>query len=450
MSGTVLLVDDDPLILRSLSRYLDGAGYEVLQESHGLGGIDTFERLRPDAVVLDLDLPDIHGLDVLARLREGNASVIMLTGTGDIDTAVKSMQLGAENFLTKPVELAHLGAVVGRAVEMTRLRRENAALRVRASSGPADAAGLGVSASMQEIARKVRILAESDRTTVLVTGESGTGKGWVAKLLHGASARANRPFVEVNCAGLTATFLDSELFGHEKGAYTDAKDRREGLFEAAHTGVLFLDEVGDLALELQPKLLKVLETKTFRRLGGAREIKVDARLVAATHQDLERHVTAGRFREDLFYRLNVTPLHLPPLRERTDEDRLALLHGLLAELRAEIRRGPSGFSEDALGRLLQYEWPGNIREMKNVLERAVIFGADADEIRQEHLPAELRRSSGRRSAQTFMPEALETVERRHIQRVLLHHDGNRTRAAKDLGIARATLINKIKSYGLDA
>src|SRR5690606_653117 len=183
--------------------------------------------------------------------------------------------------------------------------------------GPADTADLGVSAPMQEIAHKVRILAESDRTTVLITGESGTGKGWVARLLHGASGRSDRPFVEGNCAGLTATFLDSELFGHEKGAYTDAKDRREGLFEAAHTGVLFLDEVGDLALELQPKLLKVLETKTFRRLGGAREITVDVRLIAATHQDLDHRVADGTFREDLFYRLNVTPLRLPALRERT-------------------------------------------------------------------------------------------------------------------------------------
>ncbi|MEX2466277.1 MAG: sigma-54 dependent transcriptional regulator [Gemmatimonadota bacterium] len=448
MSGTVLLVDDDPAILRALGRYLTGLGYDVLSEPLGLAGVESFERHRPDVVVLDLDLPDVNGLEVLERMRERDGCVVMLTGTGDIDTAVRSMMLGAENFLTKPVELAHLGAVVGRAAEKTRLRRENAALRTHVGRSASDIDALGVSSQMRELARQVRLLAESDRTTVLLTGESGTGKGWVARLLHEMGNRADRPFVEVNCAGLTATFLDSELFGHEKGAYTDAKDRREGLFEAAHTGLLFLDEIGDLALELQPKLLKALETKTFRRLGGTREITVDVRLVAATHQDLDQRVADGTFREDLFYRLNVTPLRLPALRERTDEDRMALLHGLLGELRREIRRGPDTFSEEALERLIAYGWPGNIREMKNVLERAVIFGGDADEILPGHLPAELRRAPGGRSS-AFRPESLRDVERRHIHRVLLHHDGNRTWAAKDLGIARATLINKIRAYELD-
>jgi two-component system, NtrC family, response regulator AtoC len=447
MSGTVLLVDDDPAILRALGRYLTGLGYDVLSEPLGLGGVESFERHRPDVVVLDLDLPDINGLDVLERLREREACVVMLTGTGDIETAVKSMRLGAENFLTKPVELAHLGAVVGRAAEKTRLRRENAALKAR-SGGRSDIDALGVSPLMMDVARRVGLLAQSDRTTVLLTGESGTGKGWVARLLHRMSKRADRPFVEVNCAGLTATFLDSELFGHEKGAYTDAKDKREGLFEAAHTGLLFLDEVGDLAHELQPKLLKVLETKTFRRLGGTREISVDVRLVAATHQDLGQGVAEGTFREDLFYRLNVTPLRLPALRERTEEDRMALLHGLLAELCQEIRRGPTAFADEALERLITYAWPGNIREMRNVLERAIIFGGDAGEILPEHLPAELRRAPRSRSG-GFTPEPLRDVERRHIHRVLLHHEGNRTHAARDLGIARATLINKIKAYELD-
>lgn len=449
MSGTVLLVDDDPSVLRSLGRYLQGLDYEVVSEARGMDGVEAFERHRPDVVVLDLDLPDLHGLEVLERLRERGACVVMLTGTGDIDTAVRSMRLGAENFLTKPVELAHLGAVVGRAAEKTRLKRENAALKARAGSGTSTLDGLGVSPLMTDLARQIRLLAESDRTTVLLTGESGTGKGWVARALHGLSRRRDRPFVEVNCAGLNATFLDSELFGHEKGAYTDAKDRREGLFEAAHTGVLFLDEVGDLALELQPKLLKVLETKTFRRLGGTREITVDARLVAATHQDLGRALESGAFREDLYYRLNVTPLHLPAVRERAAEDRLALLQRLLAELRREVGRGPSAISDDALGLLVDHGWPGNIREMKNVLERALIFGGDAEEIGVDHLPSELRRSTGTGRRSGFRPEPMRDVERRHIERMLLHHEGNRTRAAKDLGIARATLINKIKAYELD-
>ena len=275
--------------------------------------------------------------------------VLMLTGQGDIETAVRAMQLGAENFLTKPVESQHLAAAVARAVEKTRLRRENRALR--ASIAEEDSGGLealGTSPAMEEIAHKIRLLAESDRTTVLLTGESGTGKGWVARILHRLSPRRDRPFVEVSCAGLTATFLASELFGHEKGAFTDAKAAREGLFEAANRGVLFLDEMGDLSQELQPKLLNVLESRTFRRLGGSREISVDVRLVAATNRDLRAAVDRGDFREDLFYRLNVTPIHLPPLRDRAVEDRMGLVHRLHSEVRREMRRGPGEVSDLSL------------------------------------------------------------------------------------------------------
>jgi len=451
LSGTVLLVDDDPEILSALGRYLGTLGYEVRAEATGYDGIEAFRSTRPDVVVLDLDLPDTTGLEVLAEIRDDRAVVVMLTGTGDIPTAVQAMQLGAENFLAKPVELPHLGAVVARAAEKSRLRRENLALKAGASHDeePGQVEALGVSPMMAEIGRKVRLLADSDRTTVLLTGESGTGKGWVARLLHRLSRRSDRPFVEVNCAGLTSTFLASELFGHEKGAFTDAKVSREGLFEAGHTGVLFLDEVGDLAPDLQPKLLKVLEDRTFRRLGGTREITVDVRLVAATNRDLEAAVASGEFREDLFYRLNVTPLHLPPVRERTPEDRAALLHRLNGEVRTEMRKGPGRISDGALEALINYEWPGNIREMRNVIERAMIFAGDADELLVEHLPIELQRSKRRASGRSFRPDSLEEVERRHIERMLRYHDGNRTHSAKDLGIARATLINKIKTYSLD-
>lgn len=452
MSGTVLLIDDDPEILSALSRYLHTLGYQVRGESTGYDGVEAFRSTRPDVVVLDLDLPDTTGLDVLEEIRDDRAVVIMLTGTGDIPTAVRAMQLGAENFLTKPVELPHLGAVVARASEKSRLRRENLALKAGGGGhdeGPGQVEALGVSPMMAEIGRKVRLLADSDRTTVLLTGESGTGKGWVARLLHRLSPRSDRPFVEVNCAGLTSTFLASELFGHEKGAFTDAKESREGLFEAGHTGVLFLDEVGDLAPDLQPKLLKVLEDRTFRRLGGTREITVDVRLVAATNRDLEAAVESGEFREDLFYRLNVTPIHLPPVRERTPEDRAALLHRLNGEVRTEMRKGPGRISDDALEALINYAWPGNIREMRNVVERAMIFAGDAEQIAVEHLPIELQRSRHRASGRSFRPDSLEEVERRHIERMLRYHQGNRTHAAKDLGIARATLINKIRTYGLD-
>jgi transcriptional regulator with PAS, ATPase and Fis domain len=293
----------------------------------------------------------------------------------------------------------------------------------------------------------VSLLAQSDRTTVLLGGESGTGKGWVARMIHNLSPRARMPFVEVNCAGLSATFLDSELFGHEKGAFTDAKDRKQGLFEIADHGTIFLDEIGDLAIELQPKLLKVLETKTFRRLGGTREITVDVRLIAATNRDLPTDVAAGRFREDLYYRLNVMPLELPPLRERSREDRLALITRLFQDLRASVPGAPSLIAPEALERLLGHAWQGNVREMRNVLERALILGRGSVSVTVEHLPADFRAKGGG-SERRHVPLSLDDLERQHIERTLKHHQGNRTRAADELGISRATLINKIRRFAI--
>jgi transcriptional regulator with PAS, ATPase and Fis domain len=256
------------------------------------------------------------------------------------------------------------------------------------------------------------------------------------------------PFVEVNCAGLSSTFLDSELFGHEKGAFTDAKDRKQGLFEIADRGTIFLDEIGDLALELQPKLLKVLETKTFRRLGGTREITVDVRLVAATNKDLAAEVETGRFREDLYYRLSVMPVKVPAVRERSRDDRLALITRIFNDLRTELPDGPPEVGAESLERLLGYSWPGNVREMRNVLERALILGRGQSAVGVEHLPGEFRARPGP-GDRRHTPLALEELERQHIERTLRHHGGNRTRSAQELGISRATLINKIKRWNLD-
>jgi len=285
MADTVLLIDDDPDILRSIGNYFEQLGYEVGRELTGEAGLEAYDRMRPDVVLLDLALPGMDGMQVLERLRERSASVILLTGQTDIATAVRAMQLGAENFLPKPVDMSHLVAVTAKAIDKMKLRRVNELLMASVVPGEG-LESLGKSSRMQDFARQVSLLAQSDRTTVLLGGESGTGKGWVARMIHNLSPRARMPFVEVNCAGLSATFLDSELFGHEKGAFTDAKDRKQGLFEIADKGTIFLDEIGDLAIELQPKLLKVLETKTFRRLGGTREITVDVRLIAATNRDL--------------------------------------------------------------------------------------------------------------------------------------------------------------------
>jgi transcriptional regulator with PAS, ATPase and Fis domain len=343
--------------------------------------------------------------------------------------------------------MVHLAAAVARVGEKVRLARQIALLRAGGRvEGTDDALGsLGVSPGMKALAHHVELLAASDRTTVLLTGESGTGKGWVARIIHGLSPRSHGPFVEVNCGGLSATFLDSELFGHERGAFTDAKERKQGLFELADGGTIFLDEVGELALEVQPKLLKVLETKTFRRLGGTRELTVDVRLIAATNRDLVAATRDGRFREDLFYRLSVMPLHIPAVRERTREDRLALLRRLFADLAAQMPGCAAATGAEALDRLLSGAWSGNVREMRNVLERAMILAGGMPEIGVEHLPAELRR---RQVERRYQPLSLADVERSQIERALRHHGGNRTRAAQELGISRATLINKIKVYQL--
>jgi DNA-binding NtrC family response regulator len=451
MADTLLLVDDDADILRAIGDYFEHLGYEVMREPTGAGGVDAFLRVRPDVVILDLNLPDTNGLDVLERLRRENGAVILLTGQGDIETAVRAMQLGAENFLTKPVDMNHLAAATARVVEKVRLSRQNALLRSRDHEDEG-LGSLGVSPSMREMARQVELLAASDRSTVLLQGESGTGKGWVARVIHHLSPRAQGPFVEVNCGGLSATFLDSEMFGHEKGAYTDAKERKVGLFELADKGTILLDEIGELAPELQPKLLKVLETKKFRRLGGTRELTVDVRLVAATNRDLVTEVEAGRFREDLYYRLNVMPLTMPPVRERSREDRLALLTRLLGDLKPQLPGCPAECASDAIDRLVSAPWPGNVREMRNVLERAMILARGQPAIGVEHLPADLRQRGAKGDGggdKRHLAQSLSDVERHHIERTLRHHEGNRTRAALELGISRATLINKIKVYSLN-
>jgi len=454
VADSLLLIDDDADVLRAVGDYFERIGFEVYRETSGERGLDTFARLRPDVVLLDLHLPDLGGLEVLERLRGAGGAVILLTGQGDIATAVRAMQLGAEHFLTKPVDMGHLAAATARVLEKVHLSRQYALLRERDHQGEKPES-LGVSPGMQELARQIGLLAASERTTVLLTGESGTGKGWVARLVHRLSPRASAAFVEVNCGGLSASFLESELFGHEKGAFTDAKERKLGLFELADGGTIFLDEIGDLAPELQPKLLRVLETKTFRRLGGTRELTVDVRLVAATNRELTSEVQAGRFRQDLFYRLSVMPLRLPAVRERSREDRLALVTRLLADLKPQLPGCPSECAADTLDRLLSAPWPGNVREMRNVIERAMLLARGAPALGAEHLPPDLRKAGGTGGGgggsggeRRHLPLTLADVERQHIERALRFHGGNRTRAAQELGISRATLINKIKVYAL--
>ena len=443
---TVLIIDDESEVTAAFGAFFERAGHQVLRARTGEEGIEAFQRCRPDLVLLDLRLPDLDGFDVLTRIREADPVVIVITGHGDVPRAVRAMQQGAENFLTKPVDLEYLAAVSNRALEKARLKQMHHYLHER-RNGHQPSALLGSSPAMRELAHQLELLAVADRTTVLLLGESGTGKGRAAEAIHRLSPRAEKPFVEVNCAGSSSPFLDSELFGHERGAFAEAAERKPGLFEVADGGTLFLDEIADLDLQLQPKLLKVLEGKTFRRMGGTQEIGVDVRLVVATTKDLVEEVNEGRFREELYYRLSVMPVHLPPLRARAREDLLDLVARLLEELHQQLPAAPPELSDAALEQILRYPWPGNVRELRNALERAMIVGRGASRIAVEHLPAEVRQARGA-GVERHVPRTLDEVERLHIERTLRAHSANRTRAARELGISRATLINKIKTYGL--
>ena len=444
--ASILIIDDEVTITSAFATFFERAGAHVTARAHsGQEGIEVATRMRPDIVLLDLRLPDMTGFDVLARVRDLGAVVIMITAYGDVTLAVQAMQNGAENFLTKPVDLAHLAVVVERGLEKVRLRQLNARMVQR---GAGDSRFLlGSSPAMRELADQLVLLASSDRTTVLLIGESGSGKGRVADFIHRQSPRSAHPFVEVNCAALTSTFLDSELFGHERGAFSEAREPKSGLFEVASGGTLFLDEIGDLDAHLQPKLLRVLEGKSFRRLGGTTEISANVRLIAATNKDLVNQVTAGTFREDLYYRLSVMPVHLPPLRARSREDLVELMGHLLEELAGPLTDAPRTITDGALEKLLRYNWPGNIRELRNVLERAMIMGRGQPAIDLPLLPAEVRDASGR-GVEHHVPRSLAEVERAHIERTLQAREGNRTHAARELEISRATLIKKIKSFGL--
>jgi DNA-binding NtrC family response regulator len=447
MEQSVLLVDDDPAILRAVGKFLERSGYEVFREETGEAALDRYQQYTPEIVLLDLGLPGMSGFQVLERLRDHDAAVIVLTGHTDVGTAVQAMQLGAENFLPKPVDLPHLLLAVDRVRDKVRMRRGVGMLLAR-TNPDVDLDSMGSSPQMREIARQIELGASSDDTTALITGESGTGKGYIAHMIHALSSRATEPFVDVNCGSLTAAFLDSELFGTERQPGAERGEQKPGLFELADRGTVFLDSIADLAPELQPKLLRVLESKSFRRVGGTREISVNVRLVAATAANLGEEVEAGAFRDDLYYRLNVLPIHLPPVRERTPEDRLALLERLLAELWKDALGSQPVFETMALERLVAYGWPGNVREMRNVLERALILAHGRSRMGVEHLPEEIRRNVATGEAR-YEVLTLKDVERRQIALALRHHNGNRTHTARDLGISRATLIKKIKTYDLD-
>ena len=434
-----------------LTSVLEQDGWRVWQATDGRSGIEMYDRVRPDIVITDLRTPGLGGLQALhiLRQRDPDASVIVLGADADASSVVEAIQLGAENYLAKPVNMNELREATTRAAESVGLRRRNRGI-VRNDVEATGLASLGTSPKMRAVASQVRLMADG-AAPVLLLGESGTGKGWVAQTIHALSPRANAPFVELNCAALTATFLESELFGHEKGAFTDARTMKRGLFEVAHHGTIFLDEIGDLAPELQPKLLKVLERGRFRRIGGTQEMEVDVRVIAATNIDLTAAAESGRFRPDLFYRLSVLPLTLPSLRERGRDEIADLAFRLLADLRRRANRGPTMISAPALALILRYRWPGNIRQLRNLLERVLVLAGDVDEILPEHLPLELHGVAATASSESNGDGdlSLASVERLHIGRVLAHFGGNRVRAAEALGITRTTLYKRLRDYGLE-
>ena len=445
--ASVLIVDDERPVADAFAAFFERHGHHTVTCAYtGEDGISAYEALRPDLVLLDLRLPDMTGFDVYARIREHSPVVIMITGHGDVPLAVQALQSGAENFLTKPVELAHLAVAAERAFEKVRLRQLNQYLTERRGNTGTSFA-LGTSSVMRDLAAQVELLAASDRTTVLLLGESGSGKGRVAELIHAHSPRKSEAFVEVNCAALTPESLEVALFGQDVNASGDGPAPRAGLFEVAEGGTLFLDEIGEVGLHLQARLLRVFEGKGFRRVGGTREIAADVRIIAATNRDLVTEVNDGRFREDLYYRLSVMPLYLPPLRARSREDLAELIGRIVDDLRPHLPAAPHAISDEALDRLLRHAWPGNIRELRNVLERAMIVGRGEERIETRHLPAEVRDLS-MPNTDHHVPQTLEEVERAHIERSLKAHNGNRTHASRELGISRATLIKKVKEYGL--
>ncbi len=441
---TILLVDDEPAVRFAIKDFLETAGFAVEEAEDCATSIDRFQKTHPDLAIVDYRLPDGTALDVLARLRalDDTVPVLVLTGHGSIDLAVRAIKEGAEQFLTKPVELQTLLTIVKRSVENQRNRKGQLAKKSRTQRETVDPFG-DESAAIRElefVARKV-VMSESP---VLITGETGSGKGVLARWLHNYGPRADEPFLDINCAGLSSELLDSELFGHERGAFTSAVKEKVGLLEMAHGGTLFLDEIGDMDLRVQAKLLKVLEEQRFRRLGGVRDLRVDLRLIAATHRNLSQHVQEGNLRQDLYFRINTIQLIVPPLRQRT-EGIAVLARSLLKELAGDFGRGEVHLRPDAERALVQYAWPGNIRELRNVLERALLL-SDGKELGRQDLRFEVLAES---ESQTSSGLTLREMEVRHIERILRDARGRVQVAAERLGVPKSSLYQKLRTYRLD-
>lgn len=447
----ILVVDDDASQRRLLEFWLQEEGYSTITASDGVGGFETFERRAPALVISDMRMPGMNGLDLLTRIKALNADtpVILITAFGTVNDAVEAMKLGAADYVLKPLNADDLKVSVRRALERQQLVNENRYLRDLAG------ATLGfenIIAQSRKMRRVLEIAAQVARrdSTVLLTGESGTGKELLAKAIHQNGLREGKPFIAVNCAALPETLAESELFGHRKGAFTGAVSDRAGKFEAANEGTVFLDEVGELPLNLQVKLLRAIQEREIDKIGNPHPVKINVRIVAATNRNLKNLVEDGEFREDLYYRLSVVTIEIPPLRERREDIPLLAQH-FLGELRVRYRLPQLALSDEAMDRLCQYDWPGNVRELQNVIERLVVL-ATGYVINEPDLPEEIRRTEARiGSINLRLPEEginLDAVEKELLLRALEKHKWNQTRAARYLNISRKTLIYRMEKFAL--
>jgi two-component system response regulator AtoC len=448
---TVLVVDDELLIRKSLGKVLRARGYNVDVASTGAEGLEKAGSLRPQVMILDMRLPDTDGLSVLRKARQLDPllQVIIITAFGDVAAAVDAMKLGACDFVRKPYELEDIVLAVESAAKTFRQATELDLYRRRAWQHYSGEEIIGHSSPMREVRGLIDKVVRSQATSVLITGESGTGKELVARAIHYRSDRAQAPLMEVNCSSFQEGLLENELFGHEKGAFTDATDTKKGLVELCDAGTLFLDEVADMPLATQAKLLRFIDHRNFKRVGGAMDISVDIRIVAATNKSLEEEVRLGRFRSDLYFRLKVVSIVLPPLRDRSDDVHMLARH-FMREFSRKFQKGFQDFSPDAAAAMRTYPWPGNVRELRNLVERVVLL-EEGERIEADHLPPEML---GRRAATAHVvaaavrdvlsPPTLAQIEADHINDVMRLTSGNKSRAARILGISRQGLIEKLR------
>ncbi|MFQ5790162.1 MAG: sigma-54-dependent transcriptional regulator [Acidobacteriota bacterium] len=444
----ILVVDDESGVRSSLKGVLEDEGYAVETSSTAEEALSLLDENSFDLIILDIWLPEMDGVEALEKIRERKleASVVMISGHGTIETAVKAIKLGAYDFVEKPLSLEKTVIVVKNAIRHRQLERENRYLRARFESRQVL---IGESPCMMELREQIAMAAPTNGR-VLIFGENGTGKELVARSIHGQSLRKDAAFVEVNCAAIPEELIESELFGHVKGAFTGALANKKGKFEMADGGTLFLDEVGDMSLKTQAKVLRVLQEQKFEPVGGTQSIEIDCRIITATNKKLEEAITQGLFREDLFFRLNVIPFQIPPLRERREDIRLLVRH-FLGEFSAEYGKRRKKISPRALDALVSYNWPGNVRELKNITERLVIM-VPSECIETKDLPASLRREGSERfdplGDHDSLAAAREAYERQYILRKLRDNEGNVSRTAEALKLERSHLYRKMKAYGI--